>query len=613
MAGVLFILAMLDSADAHAHFSHCCLLAARNNFSIYATLPWDTCAVGTNVSGLGNPINPSVNATMGWCEQTCPGYAPSGTSEWLHPITNWFIPYIGLLLLCPTGEREQAITSRWRARINSRRNRWNKKWAKISTSWIPLIESLVPAKAFKAVDYVIGYAEFLGDPASAIWGAFSELAEDWWLSRLALRKTGLRRELLVTAILAGQTEFNETTREGLTQALGQKLGVDGFGRSVGPEKRVSRDRKSGETLSDGDAFPNLSPSGLKSMGTTEIEMMIPATLTPIELRAKFQKALDEEDENWKGISSSWLRDGICILLDARVDFVSTILIPVILMLVVTAGVFYDAYQSLGDNDTAHSLAYGLLYSWLIILSVASNCYTSSLTPKLLEDTIGKDLWALSTTTVRLRDRYTNSLQWRRWMADVAVTEPVQGKNRVVFRFLAGQLFGWACVVIAALCAATISYTTPSVGIGCRSFNHLLYALVSLVVCLIPVLKYSNEVRGRKKYQTILTFTYNFLVICNIIILLLGTAFYLFGVFRSCWCMNLFVPKSRLIELNGNTAEAVKNANLYWLPVGYVAFVFVWIVCATAIFEREYINLQVGVLRKRDFDSATIRDNPRPYV
>jgi hypothetical protein len=613
MAGVLLILAMLDSADAHADFSHCCLLAARTNFSIYATLPWDTCAVGTNVSGLANPINPSVNATLDWCEAKCPGYAPSGTSEWLHPITNWYVPYIGLLLLCPTGER-------WRAWFSKSRSQSNK-------TCVNIITSRMPAKAFKAVDYVTGYAGFLGDPASAIWGAFSELAEDWWLSRLAVRRTGLRRELLVTAILAGQVEFNETTQKGMTQILKKKLGIDGFERPVNREKHVSQGRKSSETLSDGDAFPDLSPSGLKNMGTTEIEMMLPTTLTPTESRAEFQKALDEEEENWKGASSSWLRDGICILLDARVDFVNTIFIPVILMLVVTASVFYDAYQNLGDNDTAHSLAYGLLYSWLIILSVASNCYTSSLTSELLKDTIGKELWALSDLpTVRLRDRYTNSLLWRRWMADVAVTEPVRGENWAVLRFLAGQLFGWACVAIAASCAAIISYTTPSVGIGCRSFNHLLYALVSLVVCLIPVLKYGIEIRGRKKYsneirrrkkyqkyQTILTFTYGFLVICNLIVLLLGTAFYLIGFFRSCWCMNLFVPKSKLVELNANTAEAVRNANLYWLPTGYVAFIFVWIVCATAIFEREYINFQVDVLRKQEFDSAIYQDSPRPRV
>lgn len=102
-------------------------------------------------------------------------------------------------------------------------------------------------------------------------------------------------------------------------------------------------------------------------------------------------------------------NGIRIILEARVDFVNTILIPVILMLVVTAGVFYDAYKALGDNDTAHSLAYDLLYSWLIILCVAANCYTSSLTPGLIERTIGHVL-PISHVTVKLRERYTNSLK-----------------------------------------------------------------------------------------------------------------------------------------------------------------------------------------------------------
>jgi hypothetical protein len=545
MAGVLLILAMLDSADAHADFSHCCVKAARKNFSIYATLPWDTCAVGTNVSD----INPSVNATLGWCEETCPGYAPSDTGEWLHPITNWFIPYIGLLILCPPGDREPPTT------------RWE------TINWIL---RRIPHHAFKAIDYVIRYAEFLGDPASAIWGAFSELAEDWSLSGLALRETGLRRELLVTAILAGQTEFNEETKEGMTWSLGEKLS----------KKHVSH-----------------SASGSKSMDVTEIEKVVSTTSTPTEPRTKFQKAPDDEEIKWR----KGLRDAINILLDARVDFVNTILMPVILMLVVTASVFYDAYLNLGDNDTAHSLAYGLLYSWLIILSVASNCYTSSLTPLLLGDTIGKNFPVLSSTTVatvRLRDRYTNSLLWRRWMADVAITEPVQGKNRVVLKFLAGQLSGWFCVAVAASCAGLISYKTPTVGIGCRSFNHFLYAFVSLVVCLIPVLKYSVK---KKTHKDILAFIYGFLVICNLIILLLGTALHLFGIFRRCWCMNLFVAKSTLVELNGNTAEAVMNANTYWLPVGYVAFTFIWVVCAAAIFEREYINFRVGILRDRIFE------------
>jgi hypothetical protein len=50
---------------------------------------------------------------------------------------------------------------------------------------------------------IFEYGGFLGDPASAIWRTFLELAEDWWLSRIVLHATELRRELLATAILAG--------------------------------------------------------------------------------------------------------------------------------------------------------------------------------------------------------------------------------------------------------------------------------------------------------------------------------------------------------------------------------------------------------------------------
>jgi hypothetical protein len=103
-----------------------------------------------------------------------------------------------------------------------------------------------------------------------------------------------------------------------------------------------------------------------------------------------------------------------VSLEARVDFANTVLIPIITMLVVTAAVFYDAYQSLGDNDTAHSLAYGLLYSWLIILAVASNCYTGSLTYGLLDWTARKraKVLPISPITVGPCDRYTNALRWR---------------------------------------------------------------------------------------------------------------------------------------------------------------------------------------------------------
>lgn len=45
-----------------------------------------------------------------------------------------------------------------------------------------------------------------------------------------------------------------------------------------------------------------------------------------------------------------------------------------------------------------------------------------------------------------------------------------------------------------------------------------------------------------------------------------------------------------------TAEAIDNATLYWLPVGYVAFIFIWVISASAIVMREVINFRVGILQ-----------------
>jgi hypothetical protein len=521
------------------------------------------------------------------------------------------------------------------------------------------------------------YGGFLGDPASGIWGSFSELAEDWWLSRIVLHATELRRELLATAILAGQSEFDTETKRNMTDTLVSRFLLDIVGHEDFQEKRSSQDEKSGKSHSviiTGVEYnpPDLPPLDSKEISATVLGKTSSTPLTTTELRRKLEYSLEVEGEHlWDDIDTTkvakavmdmaegrdappdlfpggsadeftsaldqvlkaWNRrpagergallllrgtlthriwDGVRVLLEARVDFVNTVLIPVILMLVVTASVFYDAYQNLGDNDTAHSLAYGLLYSWLIILAVASNCYTSSMTYGLLDRTIGRraKVLPISPVTVGLRDRYANSLRWRHWLEEIGVVEhPVKGKKTIVFKYLAGQLFGWACVAIVASCAAIISYTTPTIGIGCRSFNHLLYALISLVTCLIPVFHFWNEIREttdkkREKYKCYITWLYRFFVICNAAILLIGTLLHLIGIYRCCWCMNIFVHKSRILELNTMTVEAILNATLYWLPVGYVAFIFIWLVSASAIVMREVINFRVGILQSLTLGQRT---------
>jgi hypothetical protein len=607
MAGIILMLGMLDSAHA-IDFGKCCVMAARAKYAIYPdTLPWDTCAVNNLTSSPDYP-NPSVNNTMAWCKQNCPGHEPSDTDQWLHPLATWIIPYLGLLLLCPIRERPEAAETP----PESRAQAFIQEWKKLKSNTI-----------FKLWEY----AGYLGDPAGGIWSAFSELAEDWWLSSKALDMKPLRQGLFATAILAGPTEFDDAAQKELTNGLISKLR-----KAIERTNSTDQEKAASQSANILGKWPSTPTSPDERRNETETASLMESEDDVRNIRESAKaliimaESLDEPNSNFKGEHTKKLPQDtftkelwadIRILLEARVDFVSTILIPVILMLAVTASVFYDVYQSLGQADTAHSLAYGLLYAWLIVLAVASNCYTSSLTPGLLKETISGVL-PLPEKTARLHDRFQNRLRWHDWLEDITIygstgtthKYSTRKDNLRVIEFLAGQLCGWACVAIAASCAAAISYTTPTVGIGCRSFNHLLYALVSLIVCLIPVFLFRKELkekrdiaqsektkRDREKFRKYTTQAYNFLVFCNVLILLLGTLSNLIGTFNSCMCMNLFVDDTRILELNTNTAQAVQNATTYWLPVGYVTFVFMWLVCALAIFMRQRINCNVGILKK----------------
>ncbi|RPB00693.1 hypothetical protein L873DRAFT_1765570 [Choiromyces venosus 120613-1] len=65
-----------------------------------------------------------------------------------------------------------------------------------------------------------------------------------------------------------------------------------------------------------------------------------------------------------------------VIWSARKKFNTSVVLPIALYIGVAAAVFYDAYQKLGDNGTSHSLAYGVWYNWILLLSVFANCFAS---------------------------------------------------------------------------------------------------------------------------------------------------------------------------------------------------------------------------------------------
>jgi hypothetical protein len=296
--------------------------------------------------------------------------------------------------------------------------------------------------------------------------------------------------------------------------------------------------------------------------------------------------------------------------EARPNFFNAVFLPVILMLAVVASVFYDAYTKLGDNDTAHGLAFGIWYSWLLVLAVASNCFASSMNTGLTQ--IAFQPFMFSTRRVPLRERYINSKLWYRWfkVGSAIYTLP----RPVWIQMLIGQFFGWIIVAFTSACAAAISYTTPTVGLGCRSFTFLLYGVIAFPVAMLRVSCQRAELKAAQVKRTqqsdteicsqhdgspqeppmskIVRLSYWLLVWVNAMVLVIGTILHLAGAFRSCRCKKLFVSDSYIVEVNSNTQLAIDNADKFWLPLGYVAFGIIWIVCGAVITVRKYITVHM---------------------
>ena len=113
--------------------------------------------------------------TLRWCKDQCPSYQASSSEQWLQPLTLWVIPALTLLILCSVGDNGEPKSKK-----------------------VPL---------YALWQQIKGYFALLGDPASALYGAFAEL----WMNASMARRFTTNDEtingVLVVSMLASQSEF----------------------------------------------------------------------------------------------------------------------------------------------------------------------------------------------------------------------------------------------------------------------------------------------------------------------------------------------------------------------------------------------------------------------
>ncbi|KAF2018467.1 hypothetical protein BU24DRAFT_491426 [Aaosphaeria arxii CBS 175.79] len=294
-------------------------------------------------------------------------------------------------------------------------------------------------------------------------------------------------------------------------------------------------------------------------------------------------------------------------------------VPIVFYLGAYAYALFDAKSKLGDNDTAHAVAFGLWYGVVVIVAIVSSAVLGIDNPASLEAILSENIElepflasenseALKSPsrssepksyhfhssifrTVWLWERARVFQEWsRKNSVDASVSAYIKASTP---RVISGLL---ASVLIALPCAGAcwISYSTPMVGFGCRSTVHLIYATSQIILILVWWLYYSSPTRILAKQKgknctesAIAVYALAAMALAAAIISSIGgTIMQLVGVFKNCICkasLKYLLPGSRaggMVSLANDMQEHRDNAR-WWIIVGSIGVAFVGLVAVAS--------------------------------
>ncbi|KAK6342155.1 hypothetical protein TWF730_001634 [Orbilia blumenaviensis] len=303
---------------------------------------------------------------------------------------------------------------------------------------------------------------------------------------------------------------------------------------------------------------------------------------------------------------------------SRSNFLLSFAFPMIIVFTTIINTFNTAYKELGDQNTAQGIAYGTWYMWILILTVASNSAASALETSIVQDalrtTIGIRPRQIFVESVMSRNIFGNNANWFRWLetagvpktARIGILGPQDHEHRFHFIWhIVWQVLGWVWVGFACANAAAVSFTTPTVGLGCRSFNQVLYGGGTFIAAILRVFKSDTFERvdanpvpasqqrsremptWRKHAGAVVGMLYHTVCTLNVLILVVGTFLQISGFYNTCKCQALFGDDNTVIDISSPT-KGRENARRYWLSMAWVAYGTAWGACGLAICARQFI-------------------------
>jgi len=301
-----------------------------------------------------------------------------------------------------------------------------------------------------------------------------------------------------------------------------------------------------------------------------------------------------------------------------------------------------AFEDLGDNTTAHSLALGLLLSWLpslvLVTIIDRNPITATRCKVLIErwlyncDKLLHDndkRWTEGDHNFIVGDfigqgRYPGyrgvGITVLHWMEDNRITpngvdmgpdhRMDDNKHNKFMRQCISRPWAWVRRWLVGLfiqsvgvgMAFLVSFNTPIVGLGCRTFLYLLYYLFSLGPWLLEAF-----LRDQSRYRSVPLYVNRFCSTAAALLLPLIMFFQVFNALNSCYCKaSVLGTKNYGGYVDFENAQYYKGAfNImeYWAPAAVSGLltsfgVLCWVVakwsrCRTLWSQREDHYLQGG--------------------
>jgi hypothetical protein len=288
------------------------------------------------------------------------------------------------------------------------------------------------------------------------------------------------------------------------------------------------------------------------------------------------------------------------------SFSQVVGVPLIFYIGASTYSLVDADARRGENDTAHSVAFGLWYLVFVFTALASSVVLGVSFPTVIESVLAhRDITSAEYKLQWLSERRTTLARW----ADSTGwdgSQILEKKYRTIFHRSSYAVV--ACIltllIIGVPCglAIAVSFYTPAIGLSCRSVTVLSYLACQTVLVFLWFFRSSPHLHqpsksndiGRRRRLVPCLVTILDAIICFIAmgIGIIGTVSQLLGVFRNCICKSGLwygLPTTKDISeatvLVTTDTEDMRESATLWIRLGLSGIVWLAFWCIVMAVHR----------------------------